>query len=64
MVSHNMMIHEDTFRDLKELKMKMSQEKDRTVSFTEVINELLEYYEYSGEDDTELSYEEADKVSK
>lgn len=60
MVSHNMMIHEDTFRDLKELKMKMSQEKDRTVSFTEVINELLEYYG----DNAELSYEETDKVSK
>jgi len=59
MVSHNMMVHEDTYRLLKELKMKMSQEKERKVSFTEVINELLDNYEYSGDDDREMTYEEA-----
>ena len=65
MVSHNILIHEDTFRTLKELKDKMSQEEGKNVSFTKVISELLDHYDYNPyEDDRELTYEEAAKVSK
>ena len=64
MVSHNMMIKGDTYLQLKELKMKMSQEKGRKVSFTEVIDELLDNYEYNPyEDDTPMTYEEAHQRS-
>ena len=65
MVSHNILIHEDTFRTLKELKDRMSHEEGKNVSFTKVISELLGHYDHNPyEDDREMSYEEAFKVSK
>ena len=65
MVSHNILIHEDTFRTLKELKDRMSQEQGKNVSYTKVISELLGHYDYNPyEDDRELTYEEAFEASK
>lgn len=64
MVSHNMMIKEATYGYLKTLKARLSRERGKTVSFTETINELIDYYEHDPtEDDREMSYEEASKVS-
>ena len=65
MVSHNMMIKEDTYKKLKELKMEMSKNKERKVSFTEVIELLLDTasYDPSINDDREMTYEEAYEAS-